>query len=188
MKVAPVNSAMFVGGDEEVAEHEWHCLWCSTAVGVAARECCGWMASSARERCRSWALGVVVRIGGSGGGGEEVAVVGWQSMSGVSKWCHLQCLPAVGGILVAPVTWQLDVMQVVVGLGRVCIVMSGDVAQGSCHWHHLQISSLALWSCCSRHSYRKAEEVLSDGVVPPAMSDDGGGQATSRWWWKKLVE
>ena len=129
-----------------------------------------------------------MHIGGSRGGGEEVAAVGWRSTSGISEWCHLQCSPAVGGILIAPVMWRLGVMQVVVGLGRVCVVVSGDMAQGSCHWRHSQITLLVLWSCRSRRSYRKAEEVLSDRVVPPAVSDDGGGQATSRWWWKKLVE
>ena len=99
VKVVPANSLMFMGGDEEVVEHKWHPRMAPFAVGVVARECCGRRASSTRERHRLWALGVVVRVGGSRGGGEEVAAVGWQSMSGVSEWCHLWCSPAVGGIV-----------------------------------------------------------------------------------------
>ena len=65
--------------------------------------------------------------------GAAGVVVRWWSTSGVSEWCHSQCSLVVGGI-VAPVTWRLGVMQVVVGLGHICIIVSGDVAQGSHHW------------------------------------------------------
>ena len=43
---------------------------------------------------------------------------------------------ASSGGIIAPVTWQLGVTQVVVvGLGHICVVVSGDVAQGSHRWH-----------------------------------------------------